>query len=181
MDGTITRPMLDFDAIRAEIGISGPILEAIGRMTVGEQKRANEILDRHEQLAAVDSELNEGCRELLAEVAAQNLPTAIITRNSRPRIDIVLAKHGLTFDVLICRDAAPPKPDPRSITTACAALGVRADECWMIGDGHHDIEAGIAAGSTTVWVSHGSSRDFVAEPHLTIRGLSELIDVLRNA
>lgn len=178
MDGTITRPLLDFDAIRSEIGISGPILEAIARMDESSQKRANEILDRHEQRAAVGSELNDGCRELLAEIAARNLPTAIITRNSRARIDIVLARHALSFDVLICRDAAPPKPDRRAITTACAALGVLPSETWMVGDGHHDIEAGNAAGATTIWVSHGLIRDFEAVPTVTVARLSELADMI---
>jgi HAD superfamily hydrolase (TIGR01509 family) len=178
MDGTITRPTLDFDAIRSEIGITGPILEAVARMDEGSQKRANKILDRHEQRAAVESELNDGCRELLAEIAARNLPTAIITRNSRARIDIVLARHSLSFDVLICRDAAPPKPDRRAITTACGALGVLPSDTWMIGDGHHDIEAGNAAGAATIWVSHGLERDFEAVPTVTIERLSDLTSLL---
>ena len=181
MDGTITQPLLDFDAIRAEIGITGPILEAIAQMDESSRRRANVILNRHEERAAVESELNDGCRELLAEIAARNLPTAIITRNSRPRIDIVLERHALSFDVLICRDAAPPKPDRRAITTACAALGVLPSETWMIGDGHHDIEAGNAADAATIWVSHGLARDFEAVPAMTIQGLSELIGALRIA
>lgn len=181
MDGTITKPLLDFDAIRAEIGIAGPILEAIGRMDNAAKVRANAILDRHEQQAAVDSELNDGCRELMAEIARRNLPTAIITRNSRSRIDVVLTRHGLKFDALICRDAAPPKPDPRAITTACAALGVNPVDAWMIGDGSHDIEAGNAAGAPTIWISHGFPRDFKAIPTQAVHGLANVIESLRLA
>ena len=40
MDGTLTKPCLDFDAIRAEMGLSGePILEAMARMTPDERAR----------------------------------------------------------------------------------------------------------------------------------------------
>jgi HAD superfamily hydrolase (TIGR01509 family) len=178
MDGTLTRPMLDFDAIRAEIGISGPILEAMRKMDENRLTQARAILDRHEREAAEGSELNDGCRELLAEIAARGLPTAIITRNSRGSVDIVLARHKLKFDALICRDAAPPKPDPRALLVACEAIGVDARETWMIGDGYHDIEAGNAAGAATIWLSHGEARDFEAAPTVTVRALSEVRDLL---
>ena len=32
LDGTITKPYLDFDAVRAEIGVEGPVLEAMAGM-----------------------------------------------------------------------------------------------------------------------------------------------------
>lgn len=181
MDGTLTKPMLDFDAIRAEIGIAGPILEALAKMNDLELTRANEILDRHERAAAEASELNEGCEMLLDHIAARWLPTALITRNSRASVDIVLAKHGLSFDVLICRDVAPPKPDPRSIYTACTRLDVVAEQCWMVGDGSHDIEAGNAAGTPTIWISHGRLKDFRTEPCLTLTSLIELLPIVEDA
>lgn len=180
MDGTLTRPMLDFDAIRADIGIRGPILEAMRGMNEAELARANVILDRHERTAAEASELNDGCRELLATLAARRLPTAIITRNSRSSVDIVLDRHDLKFDVLICRDVAPPKPDPRAIFAACDALGVSAADCWMVGDGSHDVEAGNAAGTPTIWLSHGTRPSFDAVPRVTIHALAELTAMLAD-
>lgn len=180
MDGTLTRPMLDFDAIRAEIDIRGPILEALRGMNEIDLERANKILDRHEREAAEASELNDGCRELLGAVEALGLPTAIITRNSRASVDIVLARHALTFGVLICRDAAPPKPDPRAIFVACDALGVTAADCWMIGDGSHDIEAGNAAGATTIWLDHAQPKDFAAMPTARVTRLTQITDMIRS-
>ena len=47
LDGTITEPFFDFDAIREEIGMSrdaGPILEAMQKMPLGERKGAEQIL-----------------------------------------------------------------------------------------------------------------------------------------
>jgi FMN phosphatase YigB (HAD superfamily) len=51
----------------------------------------------------------------------------------------------------------------------------------MVGDGHHDIEAGIAAGMPTVWVSHGQPRRFAAEPWQTVPDLPGLLDLLRRS
>ena len=53
LDGTITKPYLDFDAIRREIGIaSGTILEAMQGMEAAERLRAQAIVLRHEWEAA---------------------------------------------------------------------------------------------------------------------------------
>lgn len=181
MDGTLTRPMLDFDAIRAEIGIEGPILESMNRMNPADRRRADEILDCHERHAAEQSELNEGCRDLLSLTATLRLPTALITRNSRSSVDIVLAKHGLRFDLLVSREIEPPKPHPAPLLFACATLGVEPAEAWMIGDGSHDIEAAVAAGVPSVWIDHGTRPTFTALPTRTVSTLSDLHQLLQQA
>jgi phosphoglycolate phosphatase-like HAD superfamily hydrolase len=40
------------------------------------------------------------------------MPTALITRNSRASVNVVLAKHGLVFDVVMSREDGKFKPDP---------------------------------------------------------------------
>jgi FMN phosphatase YigB (HAD superfamily) len=50
----------------------------------------------------------------------------------------------------------------------------------MIGDGRYDIEAGIAAGVRTVWISHGRERFFEAEPWRNVRDLMELRALLEQ-
>ena len=53
MDGTLTLPAIDFDRLRAEIGIeSGTILEALETMTTDERTRAYDIIEEHERVAA---------------------------------------------------------------------------------------------------------------------------------
>ena len=47
LDGTITKPYFDFDAIREEMGLdknSGPVLEAMEKMTPSERLNARKIL-----------------------------------------------------------------------------------------------------------------------------------------
>jgi HAD superfamily hydrolase (TIGR01509 family) len=181
MDGTLTRPMLDFAAIKAEMGIGHePILEAMASMTAAQRQRAQCILERHEHLAATESTLNDGCTELLNWLDCRDVGTALITRNSRRSASEIVRRHALAIDVLVTRDDGAFKPDPRPLHTACQRLRVPIGCAWMVGDGQYDVEAGLAAGAVTVWISHGRSRPFDAVPSLEQRDLIELLAVLRS-
>jgi HAD superfamily hydrolase (TIGR01509 family) len=179
MDGTLTAPLLDFDAIRRDMGIgSGPILETLKRMAAAERATAQAVLDRHEDRAAADSTLNPGCRELLAWIDAEGILSAVVTRNTRRSLRTVFDRHGLHIDVRVTRDDGKYKPDPAPLHLACERLGVSSDQTWMVGDGSHDIEAGVAAGMRTVWISHGSPRTFDAKPWRVVNDLPELQQLL---
>ena len=181
MDGTLTQPMLDFPRIKADIGIgTQPILEALAAMDESRRCVAEAVLHAHEERAARDSELNPGCDELIAWVGARKLRTAIITRNSRKSVAVVLEKHGLEFEVLITREDGKFKPHPTPLLMACEKLGIDPSEAWMIGDGSYDCAAGNAAGIKTVWISHGRVREFPDEPWRTVADLSELLTLLRS-
>jgi HAD superfamily hydrolase (TIGR01509 family) len=181
MDGTLTRPLLDFPRIKAEMGIgSRPILEALAELNDTERRRAEAVLHRHEEQAAANSTLNEGCQELLEELTRLSMPTALITRNSRRSVETVLALHGLSFPVLVTREDGRHKPHPEPLLRACAELNVAPSETWMIGDGQYDVEAGNAAGAKTVWISHDRARDFAATPWRVVSNLHELTTILRR-
>jgi HAD superfamily hydrolase (TIGR01549 family) len=179
MDGTLTRPMLDFPAIKAEMGIGNqPILEALAEMDVQRRELAQAILLRHEERAAAESVLNPGCHELLDWINQNQIPIALITRNSRRSVDVVMKRHDLFIDVLITRDDGMFKPDPAPLLVACQRLGADSTNAWMIGDGVYDVQAGLAAGMRTVWLSHGRKREFQAQPWLVVTDLHELLNVL---
>ena len=181
MDGTLTRPMLDFDAIKAEMGIGDrAILEAMDEMTPADRLRCEIILDRHEEHAAAESELNENCLHLLDDLHRRGLRIALITRNSRRSVETVLKKHRISFECVIARETCAPKPDPAPLYLACKMLGVPLTRAWMIGDGRYDIEAGQAAGIATVWVSHGKPRRFAAEPTIEVSDLCQLQALVRT-
>lgn len=182
MDGTITKPMLDFPAIKAEMAIgSRPILEAMAEMDQATRDEAQRVLDRHEDKAAAESELNEGCSALLEWMRVKRLPVALITRNSSQSVMTVLKRHRLNFDTVIAREDGPFKPDPWSIRASCERLGVNCRDVWMIGDGRYDIEAGNAADVVTVWISHARERDFSSEPTAVARDLQALLILLKQA
>ena len=182
MDGTLTRPMLDFPRIKAEMGIGDrPILEALAQLAPDARRTAEAVLLRHEEQAARESSLNDGCHDVLAWIRSRGIATALITRNSRTSVETVLRAHGLKVDVILSREDAAPKPDPQPLRLACERLGVEPRDAWMVGDGQYDIEAGLAAGITTVWISHGRDRTFTAKPSNVVENLCELQLLLEQA
>ena len=181
MDGTLTCPMLDFPKIKAEMGIANrPILEALAEMSTADRIAAEAVLHRHEEQAAANSTLNPGCHELLETIASRQIKSALITRNSRLSVTTVLARHALNIQVLVTREDAPPKPNPQPLLMACERLRINRDQAWMVGDGQYDVEAGCAAGIRTVWLSHGRSRPFEAQPWRTVQDLHELREMLQS-
>ena len=180
MDGTLTEPLIDFAAIRRDMGVGpGPILEQMARMGPARRAAAEAVLFRHEDDAAARSTLNAGCRELLAWLDEIGLPVALVTRNTRRSVRTVLARHDLHIDVCVTREDGQFKPDPAPLLLACDRLGVSPGEAWMVGDGPHDIEAGASARMVTVWVSHRQPKPFAAEPTVAVEGLPQLHDRLR--
>ena len=157
LDGTITRPRLDFPAIKREIGISANsfILEELEKMSPAARRRAMAIVERHEEEAARKSELNDGARELLDALARRGVATAVVTRNSLASVKLVLERHGLRFTTAVCREQAAPKPSPAGIVLALARLNVPPAQAIYVGDHAIDINAGRAGGVRTIWVTNG--------------------------
>lgn len=182
MDGTLTEPMLDFPRIKAEMGIGDrPILEALSQLTGARRAEAEAVLLAHEEHAAENSTLNPGCRELLQWLHERHIRTALVTRNSRLSMETVLRRHGLEPEVMVTREEPPFKPHPQPLWLACQKLVIAPADAWMVGDGWYDVQAGLAAGVRTVWLSHGKPRPFEHRPWREVRDLPELHRMLREA
>ncbi len=179
MDGTITRPWLDFKKIRLELALPEPILERMMEMEDGpERSRAWSILERHEREGVEASELNDGARDALDFLGERGISTGLVTRNSPASVKGVLAKHGLAFDVVVTRDDAPVKPAPDSLLLICDRLEVRPAEALMVGDYKYDVMAGQAAGIRTCLLTNGEPTNFEVESDFVISGLPELAALL---
>ena len=177
MDGTITRPFLDFARIRAEIGLGEPLLETMLALPPGAARdRAFSILERFEDEAAAASELNDDVPEVLAFLAARRTPCALVTRNSRVSARRVLEKHGLEFHVVVTREDAPAKPRPEPLWLICGKVGVPPARALMVGDFRLDIVAGRAAGTRTALLTNGRDPRFLPEapPDHVLSRLREL-------
>ena len=128
LDGTITAPYLDFDKIRAEIGLSpdaGPLLEAMEKMSRAERKKAEEILYKHEQSAIEHSVLNTGAGETLNQLRQMGIHIGVMTRNTRTNASAVARKHNIEFDAVVDRDDGPVKPDPFGVKRLCEFFKVK--------------------------------------------------------
>ena len=157
-----------------------PILESLAAMPADRRAVAEAILHRHEDEAAANAELAPGCRELVTWIHQRRISMAVVTRNRRQSVDTFLARHPLPIDVLITREDGPHKPHPASLLLACQKLSVSPAHAWMVGDGSYDVEAAIAAGILSIWLSLGRTRSFAAQPTHTISSIAELQPLLTS-
>lgn len=187
LDGTITRPILDFNAIRSEIGPlvapggNGTLLDQILAMPEAERDRALAVLHRHEEEAARRAQLNDGVLELLEFLRRRQLRTAIITRNSAAMTTVTLRNIGVRFDEVVTRDSGLPlKPDPAPLVHLCRQWRVHPGRVLMVGDYKYDTEAGQAAGTLTCLVTNGREARPDAADYV-VRTPGDVIEVIRKA
>jgi HAD superfamily hydrolase (TIGR01509 family) len=152
LDGTLVDSGLDFDQMRREMELPDkqPILEAIPHLPEPRRSQCWAILERHEREGAERATLMPGVAELMESLAQRKIRRAVFTRNGRLPTLRTLERLGLTFDTIMAREDAPPKPDPAGIWKICESWGLRPDEVAMVGDYLFDIEAGRRAGAHTV-------------------------------
>ncbi len=182
MDGTITRPYLDFAKIKRELGCEDGILEFIDSLEGDRKREAIAKVQAWQRDGAEASTLNPGVRELLALLAERRIPTAILTRNDRAAVEIVLREHNLRFDVVVTADdRLPPKPSPEPVRHIAARLGVDPRETWVVGDFRFDIESGREAGATTVFLRTSHADDGGAGADRSVDRIDELTDLVREA
>lgn len=95
-----------------------------------------------------------GARELLAEVRAAGVPTALVTATRRHLVEVALDTLGVTnFDAVVCGDdVRRTKPDPEPYRRAAALLGVPIVECVAIEDSPTGAASARAAGAVVVAV-----------------------------
>ena len=164
MDGTLTKPNLDFKEMYERCGVprSQDILEAIARMPPAEAAAANAVIDEMEAEGRRTLELFPGAAECCMWLQRHGIKTALVTRNTALTVAHLhqeLWPAGLQpFAPTISRDDAgvPPKPDPTALHRIADSWGVDASDLLMIGDSvDNDISFGKAAGAATALVDSG--------------------------
>ena len=139
MDGTLTVPCIDFVAMRTRVfaiaGVSsGDVLEIIASLDGDKHAAAVAVIEQVEVDALARLELMPGCLDLLRLLDSQQIPRALVTRNTQRGIDALhdtLALHNVApFSPAFHRDQTidgqplPPKPDPAALLRICDAWSI---------------------------------------------------------
>ena len=184
LDGTITEPYFDFDAIREEIGLprdSGPILESMEKMTPQQRRTAEKILYYHEQKAVIESKLNADTKETLSKIRAEGIHIGILTRNKRDNAFAIALKHDLEFDAVVGREDGPVKPDAFGVLKLCRKFGVKPEETLLVGDYLFDLQCAKAAGAVAVLLAnHHQAGEFVEHADFSIENISGILEIIAN-
>ena len=124
-----------------------------------------------------------GARELLADLRAQGIPTALVTMSlRRMALDVVDLIDFPAFDFVVAGDDVDnPKPHPEPYLRAAGLLGVDIADAVILEDSPTGLASGLASGATTIGVPHIVALDGLGAHGLwpTLRGrtasdLSEL-------
>ncbi|MBN1319321.1 MAG: HAD hydrolase-like protein [Thermoleophilia bacterium] len=188
-DGTLTEPgAIDFVAIHESVGCPREVglLEFLADIEDPEERRGKEaVLTAAEMAAAERCRANPGASELLAFLQENHAPMAIITRSSRAALETAFAKLSdidqADFVSIVTRDMPlSPKPFPDAVRFVARQMGVSAADLLVVGDHAFDIEAGIRAGSITMFLRNDpresrsdGGADFVVDT------LAEALEVMR--
>jgi phosphoglycolate phosphatase len=118
----------------------------------------DEFLNNYEQAICVQSKLFDGMDELLLDLEAHQIIWGIVTnkfeRFTFPLLEIMQLHHR--SKAIIGGDTTGfSKPHPAPVLKAAEINQLDPKECLYVGDDLRDIEAGKAAGMTTVAASYG--------------------------
>lgn len=112
----------------------------------------NEIVDLKEsyfrEIAAQDVRLVPGVQTWLSEVKALGFSQAIASSAPMENIQTLLTGFNLSeyFDAVISGEYLPAKPLPDVFLKAANALNHAPEDCWVLEDSLHGIEAAKSAG-----------------------------------
>lgn len=165
LDGTLVDSGLDFEQIRADMGLASgaPILESLESMDPEGRSKAEQVLFEHEQQGVRRASLYPGVLDLLGQLVEHGLRLAILTRNRGDCARAtLLATLPACWDNVISRDDGPIKPSPWGIHQICSDWQVEPSRVVMIGDYVFDIEAGQKAGARTALFVRGRDRESLA-------------------
>jgi len=180
MDGTLTRAMHDFDAMREALDLPPgmPILEALDGMEPDTAANKRRELDAMELRMASEASVQPGCVALLERLVGAGASLAIVTRNGAEIARVTLEACGIGDffppETVISRDCCEPKPAPAGVRLALERLGGSADEAVMVGDYLFDLAAGREAGVRTVHLDVDGGERWPDVTDLRVESLDEL-------
>lgn len=123
----------------------------------------------------------------IEELRDRGHPMAVVTSKSDELARRSLrwvGLHDAMAEIISCDSCTRHKPEPEPVLLALERLGYDPDEAVFVGDSHHDIASGKAAGVTTIAALWGPvSREVLAAANPThflerIAGLPALLDRL---
>ena len=121
-----------------------------------------------------------GARETLKQLGGYK--KAVISNKREILTRKTIDGLGLSqfFDVVIGSDTTPEKkPSPIPVLKALSEFNIKPEEAIIVGDSNLDIDAGKAAGVTTIAVSYGyRPREVIAHADYIIDRLTDLIPSL---
>jgi N-acetyl-D-muramate 6-phosphate phosphatase len=179
----------DYELLRptASAGARGLIGVAFGLtpQDAEYEELRSSFIKNYEAAIAVNTRLFDGIADLLSHLQAQGIVWGIVTNKIARLTDQLVAKIGLhQAACVISGDTTNhSKPHPAPLIEAAKRLGIGPEHCWYVGDDLRDIQAGQAAGMTTIAATWGYCGE--TAPHLwnadaSVESPQQLFELINN-
>lgn len=182
MDGTVVDVPYDWNQIKADLNTQGkPILVYLHNLEDPEKSEKWKVLEKYEDAATRKAELKQGMREFLDLLTKKGVKKALVTNNSKKNVSFLLEKFNLEFDCVISRESGLWKPSGAPLLAALKKLGLKREECCVVGDSHFDIKAANEAGIPHVFILNKNQERFAAtnvEVFSSVEALRERVESL---
>lgn len=163
MDGTVVDVPYDWVRIKAELGTQGkPILFYLSQLEEPEKSKKWSVLERYEEEATQKAVLKKGMRKFLIFLEKKGIKKALVTNNSRKNVSFLLKKFRLKFDCVLSRESGLWKPSGAPLLAVLKKLGMKKEECAVVGDSHFDVKAASKAGISLVFILSEDVKKFVS-------------------
>lgn len=170
-----------------QLGLDVPLTRLRDRLRAIKRREADPAHTRNpEAIDEVPHDMVAGVQEMI-ETLASHYPMSTISTGGAPRVERFLEHYGVRkhFAAVVgAQTTRRMKPHPEPLYFAAEAMGVRPEECLMIGDTTIDIRTGLAADAQTVGVlcGFGTERELqAAGAGLILLTTSDLLRVLQPA
>ena len=145
----------------------------------------DEFLSRYEVRMARETRVFEAMAPVLERLRANGVPWGIVTNKATRFSEPLVAAMALHTEAatLVCGDTTPhAKPHPAPLFEAARRMGFAAADCCYVGDDLRDVQAGRAAGMTTVaaawgYLGEGDSIEAWGADHI-VQSPAELLTLL---
>ena len=145
------------------VALTGRAFAATGAVPAAEELHAltGRFLHVYQRHATEETVLYDGVKQTLSALADQNWHLGLASNKPQKPCEDVLAHFGIAplFDVIVGGDTAPErKPHPSHLHYALQQMGAGVTaQGVMVGDHGNDVNAGKAAGLSTIAVDFGFS------------------------
>lgn len=146
----------------------------------------DEFLHNYRTAIAVDSRLFDGVADLLTQLENKGIAWGIVTNKAEQLTSLLVPQIGLDHaKCVISGDTTPfPKPHAAPLLEACSRIGISPSHCWYVGDDLRDIQAGHAAGMTSIaaaWGYCGDTPPVTWQADAVAASPADVLQLLRSA
>ena len=149
--------------IHRRIGMSGGLFTRAAGRELGRDltlQEATALQERHGELFAQflpNRRPLPGAVELLQFLRSNKIVHGIATSGSRPEINASLDVLGIGSEILVVErgDVLRAKPEPDLFLACQQRLGVRVEDCYVVGDAVWDLLAARRAGMLSIGLLSG--------------------------